>query len=277
MCCCCGGFLKTLKIWVEITIFIFVIILCTLSSKEPFKYHIIGDMSNYFKIPSTPSDSAENISITDIILMNSSYISEKIFQGNLNNSYDIIHTKDLLKEKRKLTSNSFCVDMEESFKRNKGQKLSYIFDLKYQTIRKLNIALIIVILSFILLFIAMIILLISLKNNEKTFLRIILGIVNILLFLAWIAKFVLSLILLYFIESSDIGKYDDFLDCENVQVKFFDKFTDIDKLRKTFLSFAVLNIISESLDKADELCNSFQRDNKPVNVDSKINVTTNNL
>ena len=167
--------------------------------------------------------------------------------------------------------------MEESFKRNKGQKLSYIFDLKYQTIRKLNIALIIVILSFILLFIAMIILLLSLKNNEKTFLRIILGIVNILLFLAWIAKFVLSLILLYFIESSDIGKYDDFLDCENVQVKFFDKFTDIRKLRKTFLSFAVLNIISESLDKADELCNSFQRDNKPVNVDSKINVTTNNL
>ena len=166
--------------------------------------------------------------------------------------------------------------MEESFKRNKGQKLSYIFDLKYQTIRKLNIALIIVILSFILLFIAMIILLISLKNNEKTFLRIILGIVNILLFLAWIAKFVLSLILLYFIESSDIGKYDDFLDCENVQVKFFDKYTDIRKLRKTFLSFAV-NIISESLDKADELCNSFQRDNKPVNVDSKINVTTNNL
>ena len=234
-------------------------------------------MSNYFKLPSTPSDSAENISITDIILMNSSYIYEKIFQGNLNNSYDIIHTKDLLKEKRKLTSNSFCVDMEESFKRNKGQKLSYIFDLKYQTIRKLNIALIIVILSFILLFIAMIILLISLKNNEKTFLRIILGIVNILLFLAWIAKFVLSLILIYFIERIDIGKYDDFLDCENVQVKFFDKFTDIDKLRKTFLSFAVLNIISESLDKADELCNSFQRDNKPVNVDSKINVTTNNL
>ena len=274
MCCFCCGFLNTLKFYVEVIIFVLVIILCTLSSKEPFKHHIIGDISNYFTIPSTPPDSTENISLTDIILINSTSMAENIFQENLNNSYDIVDKKHLLKEKRQLASVSFCGDMEESFRRNKGQKLSYIFDLKYQTIRKLNIALIVVILSFILLFIAWSSFAIALKNNENTCLRIFFGITNILIFLTEIAKFVLSLILLYYIESSDIGKYNDFLNkCVNVKRKFFDKFSDVDKLRKIFLVFAVLNIVSESIDKADELCEKCKRetDDKPINIFNNLN------
>ena len=107
MCCFCCGFLNTLKFYVEVTIFVLVIILCTLSSKEPFKHHIIGDISNYFTIPSTPPDSTENISLTDIILINSTSMPENIFQENLNNSYDIVDKKHLLKEKRQLASVSF--------------------------------------------------------------------------------------------------------------------------------------------------------------------------
>ena len=63
----------------------------------------------------------------------------------------------------------------------------------------------------------------------------------------------LSLILYHIIESSDIGKYDDFLECRNVKESFFEKFEDTDKLRRSFLAFAILNIISEVLDKSKDL------------------------
>ena len=235
-------------------------------------------MSNYFKMPSTSSDSAENIPISDTILINPSFLPENISQeylnNSLNNSLEIIDIKYSLKEKRQLASDSFCEDMEESFKRNEGKELSYIFNLRYQTIRKINIALIVVILSYILLYIVVIIVAIILENSAKDCLAIIAVISSILIFLAWIAKFVLSLLLLYYIESSDIGKYDDFLECKNVQTKFFDKFADVDKLRKIFIAFAVLNIISESIDKAKDLFESCCPGGKAINNDSKITVST---
>ena len=125
MCLACFNILKFL---VEVTIFGLVIALCTLSSKEPFKSHIIGDMSNYFKMPSTNSDSPENIPLSDTILINPSSLPENISQeylnNSLNNSLEIIDIKYSLKEKRQLASDSFCVDMEESFKRNEGKELS---------------------------------------------------------------------------------------------------------------------------------------------------------
>ena len=271
MCLACFNILKFL---VEVTIFGLVIALCTLSSKEPFKSHIIGDMSNYFKMPSTNSDSPENIPLSDTILINPSSLPENISQEYWNNSLEIIDIKYSLKEKRQLASDSFCVDMEESFKRNEGKELSYIFNLTYQTIRKINIALIVVILSYILLYIVVIIVAIILENSANDCLAIIGLISSILLFLAWIAKFVLSLLLLYYIESSDIRKYDDFLECKNVQTKFFDKFADVDKLRKIFIAFAVLNIISESIDKAKDLFESCCPGGKAINNDSKITVST---
>ena len=235
-------------------------------------------MSNYFKMPSTSSDSTENIHISDTILINPSFLPENISQeylnNSLNNSLEIIDIKYSLKEKRQLASDSFCEDMEESFKRNKGKELSYIFNLRYQTIRKINIALIVVILSYILLYIVVIIVAIILESSSNDCLVIIGLISSILLFLAWIAKFVLSLLLLYYIESSDIRKYDDFLECKNVQTKFFDKFADVDKLRKIFIAFAVLNIISESIDKAKDLFESCCPGGKAINNDSKITVFT---
>ena len=171
-------------------------------------------------MPSISSDSPENIPLSDTIIINPSSLPENISQEYWNNSLEIIDIKYSLKEKRQLASDSFCEDMEESFKRNKGKELSYIFNLRYQTIRKINIALIVVILSYILLYIVVVIVAIIFENSANDCLAIIGLISSILLFLAWIAKFVLSLLLLYYIESSDIGKYDDFLECKNVQKNF---------------------------------------------------------
>lgn len=86
-------------------------------------------------------------------------------------------------------------------------------------------------------------------------------IISILILFAYIAKFVLSLILYHFIESGDVGKYDEFLDCKNVRKEFFEQFKDIVRLRETFLAFAVLNIISESIDKAKELFEIDEKEN----------------
>ena len=70
-----------------------------------------------------------------------------------------------------------------------------------------------------------------------------------LLMIPWVSKFVLSILLFYFIEKGDIEKYSSFLDCKRVKKKFFEKFTDIEKLREIFKAFAYLNLISEVIDK----------------------------
>ena len=43
-------FLKILQMLAETAVFGTVIALCTLSSKDPFKSHIIGNITNYFNI-----------------------------------------------------------------------------------------------------------------------------------------------------------------------------------------------------------------------------------
>ena len=56
--------------------------------------------------------------------------------------------------------------MQESFARNEGKRLSYIFDLNYQNIRKISIALLVISLSYVVLFI---ILIIFFVNAEKSY------------------------------------------------------------------------------------------------------------
>ena len=253
MKCCFLNFIKHL---IETIIFSLVIGLCALSSKEPFKSHFIGDITDYFLIVPNASFSVENICICDNITFGHSCTEENILEGCLNNISDIIDFKSL--SKRNLASDSFCIDMQESFIRNKGNKLSYIFNFRYQAIRKISIALTIVFLSFIPLSIILSFILKKESNKKK------LIIISILILIFYIAKFVLSLILFYFIESGDIGKYNDFLDCKNVRKEFFKQFKDIVRLRQTFLAFGVFNIISEAIDKVKEL---FENDKKvePIN------------
>ncbi len=165
-----------------------------------------------------------------------------------------------------MASDSFCTDIQESFIRNKGNKLSYIFNFRYQAIRKISIALTVVISSSLLLIIIGIIIM-KKKCCEK-----LLCFLGFLVFVSYVAKFVLSLILYHFIESGDIGKYNDFLDCQNVRKEFFQEFKGVVRLRGTFLAFAVFNIIVESIDKAKELfenCGKEETIDKPViNMDS---------
>lgn len=151
--------------------------------------------------------------------------------------------------KRKLESDSFCDDIYDSFIRNNGRKISYIFDLNYETIYGISIALLIVILihNILLLTLWGMILL----SCDIT--RLIPNIIGFITILFWIAKFILFILLFHYIENSDIEKYDDFLDCRYVRTKYFKDFTDVEKFRKCFIAFTVLNLLSEIFDKVNSL------------------------
>ena len=260
MCKCIVDFIKFLKFIADILTFAFTIRLTILSSKDPFKSHVIGNLSNYFKFYPNTTANIETMCVCNNVTYEHSCLKENILDGCLNISSDIIEFKPLLL--RKLSSRSFCNDMLESFARNEGRKLEYIFDLRYKAIRNMTWALLIVILVHVGLYVPYFVILIRMicskgkididceNNNCQTILGVL---VSLLIILTWIAKFVLSLILYHIIESSDIGKYDDFLECRNVKESFFEKFEDTDKLRRSFLAFAILNIISEVLDKSKDL------------------------
>ena len=267
----CG--IKILRHLAETATFITVIILCTLSSKDPFKSQTIGNMTNYFNIYPNSTTSIETMCICNNFTYDGFCSKENALEGCLNLHSDIIDFNPFLK--RRLSSRSFCTDMQESFARNKGKKLEYIFDLKYQPIRKISISLIVVESSSGILIIAYYIIIIRIAllseglsqkaDDEKSKAKkakinvysIVLFAISILLIIAWIGKYVLFLLLYHFIESGDIGKFDDFLDCKNVREKFFEKFDDSQKLRKCFLAFAILSIISESLDKVKDFLEKY--------------------
>ena len=247
-------FIEFLRSLAEIGIFICVFILVSLSSKDPFKSHVIGNMSNYFNNYPEAITSLVNMCICKNETFDHFCTEEENIKGCFNITSEIDDFKPLFK--RKLESDSFCTDMTESFARNEGRRLSYIFDLNYQAIRKISIALLVVCLAFVFLIVVMMIFYFIFKNDRRSDENpwkslIIFG--TVLMYIAWIAKFVLSLILFHFIEDGDIGKYDSFLDCKNVKENYFEKFDDISKLRRCFLAFAILNIISECLDKAKDL------------------------
>ena len=252
-----------LLLGVELGIFICVCIIVSISSKDPFKSHIIGNITNYFSYFPDSTSSLKSMCICKNETFEHFCSKENDLNGCFNISSDIDDFKPLFK--RKLESDSFCTDMRESFARNEGQKLSYIFDLNYQIVRKLSIALLVVCLSYLVSSVIGIIFEYILEKlitreakvdketeNKIKFYGISLLIFGILSLIGWIAKFVLSLLLLHFIESGDIGKYDDFLDCRYVKKSYFKKFSDVNKLRNCFLAFAILNIIKESVDKIKE-------------------------
>jgi len=186
------SFFKLFNVLVECGIFGAVIALCTLSSKEPFKYHIIGDMNTYFNQAPTNPIYDEKICICNNSAFDHACTNNNLIQGCFNISSNIFNFNP--SSLRKLDSKSFCKDMKESFSRNKGKQLSFIFNLRYQTIRKINYALIVVIISLIFLSVADFYFYLKIEDyGDKMF--IIYGIVRLLKFLTWIAKFVLFLLL----------------------------------------------------------------------------------
>ena len=259
---CCKGclkFVQFLEFLADIGAFICVCIIVSLSSSNPFKSHIIGNIELYYSYPFAYNEtsSLEN-SNYDNAIINETLSKEKIIDDTLLNENDnddinkissgIFNYKRFLR--RKLESDSFCADMYDSFVRNNGKRLSYIFDLNYETIYGLSIALLIVTLGVIAFSITVFIFLIKGKAICCA------GIFAILILLCWIAKFILFILLFHFIENGDIEKYDDFLDCRYVRTKYFKKFNDIEKLRKCFLAFTIFNLLSEIFDKAEKLFES---------------------
>ena len=140
-----------IKICAEISILGTIIAIVSLSSKDPFDNHIIGDLNNYFHHIPNIIISYENICICNNKILNHSCTEENISQGCYNSSsYNTIEYINKLK--RNLESLSFCTDIEVSFIRNKGKRLSFIFSINYQVIRKLSISILVVTISFIFLF-----------------------------------------------------------------------------------------------------------------------------
>ena len=152
-----------IKISIESSIFTIICIIVSLSSKDPLDSHIIGNITNYFDyIPNIIS--FENLCECNNEILNYSCTEENILQGCSNASSKIIEYKHLFK--RRLKSKSFCEDMQLSFVRNEGKKLSYIFSLNYTIIRRLSITILVITLSFIGLYIILAIFLKLVNNIE---------------------------------------------------------------------------------------------------------------
>ena len=259
MCVNCSKCMKLLDALVNLGIFVCVCILCSLSRKNPFKSHRIGDINIYFKPTSNISRLFGHKCLCEDVTINRTCSEEEMSEGCKLISND--NSKFKRYYNRKLASGSFCSDMYESFVKNNGSKLSFLFDLNYGVILKLSIALLVVSLSY---FVAGVIIACCKKNinnlkyylyervgwtKERCFFLLIIFIVLTL----WIGRIVLTILLFYYVENGDIQKYDEFLDCGSVKSKYFKKFSDVNKLRKCFLAFGVLNIISEVIGKAQEL------------------------
>ena len=237
----CYKFSMTLKFLVEIGCFICVCILCSMSSKNPLENHLIGNLSNYFL--DTVYDTALNInkSTNNNGIFNHISTNVSIYNGNKTISSE----KDIKKKERKLVSDSFCSEIYNNFVKYKGTKLSNIFDFNYDKIRKISIAHLLVNIFFIICFILVISIGAKIKNECLSCL------LSFFSLASYVASFVLSIILFYYIEKSDIEKYDNFLDCKRVKVKFFNKLTSVNKLRKCFMAFLVMNIIIQGIDKIE--------------------------
>lgn len=143
-------------------------------------------------------------------------------------------------------SESECYEIRDNFERFKGTKLSNIFDINYSKIHKLSIATLVLECANIFLHCVFVVLFCLLK---KKFLIYIYVCLNLLLELS---IFILSMIIFYYMEKSDLTKYDNFLDCPNVRPKIFKKISDVNRFVKCFYAFVIMNFIQMGLDKCEK-------------------------
>ena len=245
------------NICIELACFICVCILCHISSKNPFKNHIIGDISNYFINIKENTDETPILDSNQIIVSNSDQVRRRYISNDNDTN---LHSENKVNNKiflRHLVSRLFCTEMQDYFIRFNGRKLSYIFDLNYEKIHKLSIATLVV--SSIMIFFYILICALHKILKKKVWIG---SIIAVLALLLYIAKLVLSIILIYYIEKGDIEKYDDFLDCQNVRVTLFDKFSEISTLRKCSFTFLILNFVEQGIDKLQKCCDYGEKANE---------------
>ena len=229
-----------LKLFAELAGFICICILCGLSSKNPFESHKILNVSYYFY-------ESSNITTNDNITLNNNV--------SIESNLSIISEYNALEKnmkKRKLISESTCSEIRDNFIKYKDSPLSNIFYLNYGKIRKISLANLIISCAIIVFIVVS-----SLFDKIKLKpIKIISKILIVLSFFLIMARFVLGIILIYYFEKkSDIEKYDEFLECKNIKVKMFEKFSDVNKIRKCSYAFFILNIISLGIDKLESLGN----------------------
>ena len=248
----------------DISTLSYISILVHLSFQNPFKSHIIGDLNNYF------NDAEE-----------STIIKNTNLDKNKNINCTIL---------RNLGSLSICKEIRDIFIEFKGVKLSKIFDFNLNKIRLFSLLCFCI--TLLMLIISMVITIIFTKmicdinpykfvnpiyfyvncfslptfpvingkvteNNidfySKAFNEISwIEILGIALRIINVVRFVCSLILYHYIETSDLDKYDDFLDCKNVKKKFFEKFSDAEKLRRSFYIYLALEITKQGIEKLNQ-------------------------
>ena len=234
----------TLRILTHSAISVFVIILFNYTKKNPFEIHIIGNLTSYFY---------NEVPITNEIKYNNtlhSSLSTGEFKLNISEN---THSDMEIKKKlflRILISESDCLEIRDKFERFRDTKLSNIFDLKYNKIH--NISLAVMVIVFVIFFLSVeyiSFIYMILEKKSIYFIYILSYFINILS----IANFILSLILFYYIEKSDLEKYISFLDCKNVKVNFFKKILDVNKIRKCFYAFVILNMIDLGIEKLEKL------------------------
>ena len=139
-----------LRFWIEITSFICVCILVSLSKNDPFEEHTIGNLSKYFK----------NVLDQDNTTLIAKESADNIIKNVSSGPDDNIEKIKI----RKLISESFCYEIQDNFIRFKGKKLSSIFDLNYNKIHKISIADLVI---SCVLFVSLIIAGIIIKNNNS--------------------------------------------------------------------------------------------------------------
>lgn len=262
-----------LAVLVEIANFICICILVSLSRNNPFEKHTIGNLDKYFK----------NVSEKDIInLIPNDEKNFYTFNSSISTYVNLNNKSNL----RKLVSEAFCSEYYGFFEQYQGKKLSSIFDVKYNKIHKLSIAILIVSCSMIGSTILILIFLMPFFSDKcpkcycKAF-QYCLGCLFLLLSLVvittFMGRFVLTFILLYYIEKSDIEDYDNFLDCHNVKVNVFKDISDINRLRGCFYAFLVINIIVLGIERIEKFLDFIESYSKNKNKDKKNkNVEINN-
>lgn len=233
------------KVLVEICCFVCVCVLCSISRKNPFESHYIGNLTDYFIneendiTPLTNYSSSDNLALIKI--------TKKGYRLNDSEHISSVQNVETKPTVRRLSSDAFCSEMLDYFKKYKGRKLSSIFDLKYDKIFHISIANLVI--SCFLLIVSIGNICYILNYSYKIAIALPLGLFVLLLY---VARFILSIVLFYFMEKGDIEKYDDFLECKIVKPKYFKKFSDIHHIRNCFFAFLVFNIMVQGIEKVEK-------------------------
>ena len=233
--------------------------ICHLSSSNPFENNYIKDLSNYF------TDAPNITNLTTINEQKSrSYDKElapfekeeQIIEENKTNSSESTINKKLFL--RRLVSTSYCTKIRNKLERYEGSKFSRVFDLKMKTIHKLSIGLIVVICFPIFCNILSVIYLKFHHYYSRDIEDVIICYFNWVT-LALLTNLVLLIIFGVVYLKGDIGEYNNFLGCPNIKKQYFQRFSDVTKLRKYIIAFEILDSIFEVLGTMNELYEAYAK------------------